>query len=103
MKGGKSWSEQGATNLSKIVALKMGKGFKDKITALVSGRISERLTERFEEAVRNTNATLCKTVKKSLYPLHHGGLPFTNCKVTNARKAIRSMLDLKPFTEMIYR
>ena len=28
MKGAKSWSEKGADNLSKIIALKMGKGFK---------------------------------------------------------------------------
>jgi hypothetical protein len=30
MKGAKSWSEKGATNLSKIIALKIGKDFKDK-------------------------------------------------------------------------
>ncbi len=103
MKGGKSWSEQGAANLSKIIALKMGKGFKDKIAALVSGKISERLTERFEEAIRNTRVALDKTIKKSLYPLHRGELPFTNCKITNGRKAIRSMFNLKPFSEMVYR
>lgn len=103
MKGGKSWSEQGATNLSKIIALKMGKGFKDKIAALLCGKISEKFPERFEETIKNTNAALDKAVKKSLCPLHHGGLHFTNCKITNARKAIRSMFELKPFSGMIYR
>jgi len=43
MKGGKSWSEKGANNLSKVIALKMEKGFKDKISALISGKLSERL------------------------------------------------------------
>ncbi|MFZ5982107.1 MAG: ISLre2 family transposase [Patescibacteria group bacterium] len=103
MKGSKSWSEKGATNLSKIIALKMCNGFKDKITALVSAKLPERFTERFEEAVANTKEGLKKAVKKSTYPLHRGNLPFSNCQVTNGRKAIRSMFDLKPFSEMIYR
>jgi hypothetical protein len=103
MKGGKSWSEKGANNLSKIIALKIGKGFKDQIAALVSGRLSERLTERFEEVISNTKAAVRKKVRKSVYPLHRGEIPFSNCKVTNGRKAIRSMFDLKPFSEMVYR
>jgi hypothetical protein len=103
MKGGKSWSEKGANNLSKIIALKMEKGFKDKISALISGKLSERLTERFVETISSTQAAVKKTVKKSLYPIHQGQIPFSNCKVTNSRKAIRSMFDLKVFSEMIYR
>jgi hypothetical protein len=103
MKGGKSWSEKGANNLSKIIALKMEKGFKDKISALISGKLSERLTERFVETISSTQAAVKKIVKKSLYPIHQGQIPFSNCKVTNSRKAIRSMFDLKVFSEMIYR
>jgi hypothetical protein len=103
MKGAKSWSEKGATNLAKIIALKMGSDFKPKISALVSGKLSERLTERFEETIRNTNKVLNKKVKKKLYPLHRGGMPFSSCKVTNGRKAIRSMFDLRTFSEIIYR
>jgi len=103
MKRAKSWSEKGATNLAKIIALKMGKSFKDKISALVSGKLSERLTERFEETIKSTNTALSKMVKKSVYPLHRGEIPFSNCKVTNGRKAIRSMFDLKPFSEIVYR
>lgn len=102
MKGAKSWSEKGATNLSKIIALKMGKGFKDKIAALVSGKVSERLTERFEEVITTTKASIT-AVEKSVYPMHHGEIPFSNCKVTNGRKAIRNMFNLQPFSEMIYR
>lgn len=103
MKGAKSWSEKGANNLSKIIALKMEKGFKDKISALISGKLSEKLTERFEETLSSTRMALKKTVIKSLYPLHRGQIPFSNCKVTNGRKAIRSMFDLKAFSEMVYR
>lgn len=103
MKGAKSWSEKGATNLSKIIAIKMCDGFKDKIAALVSGKLPERVTERFEEIIVSTKTALKKAVKKSTYPMHQGEIPFSNCKVTNGRKAIRSMFDLKPFSEMIYR
>lgn len=103
MKGGKSWSVQGASNLSKIIALKMGKDFNDKIAALVSGRMSERLTERFKEAIKQTNKFVNKAVIKAAYPMQRGEIPFTGSKVTNGRKAIRSMFDLKPFSEMAYK
>jgi len=103
MNGAKSWSEKGATNLAKIIALKIGPNFKTKISALISDKLSERLTERFQETIRNTNTLLNKTVKKTLYPLHRGGMPFSSCKITNGRKAIRSMFDLRPFSEIIYR
>jgi hypothetical protein len=103
MKGGKSWSVRGASNLSKIIGLKMGKGFNDKIAALVSGKVSERLTERFEEAIKTTETSFKETIKKSVYPMHQGRIPFTDSKVTNWRKAIRKMFDLRPFSEMIYR
>lgn len=103
MKGGKSWSTQGASNLSKIIALKMGNNFNDKIAALVSGRLSERLTERFEETIKQTNKFVNKAVLKATYPMQKGEIPFTGSKVTNGRKAIRRMFDLKPFSEMVYR
>lgn len=103
MKGGKSWSIKGATNLSKIIALKIGKGFNDKIAALVSGKLSERLIDRFEEAIRATEGFVRKATRKTIYPVQQGRIPFTGSKVTNRRKAIRSMFDLKPFSEMVYR
>lgn len=81
----------------------MEKGFKDKISALISGQLSERFTERFVETISSTQAAVKKTVKKSLYPIHQGQIPFSNCKITNGRKAIRNMFDLKVFSEMVYR
>lgn len=103
MKGGKSWSLQGATNLSKIIALKIGKDFNDKIASLVSGKLSEKLTERFEEAIRTTKASVREAVRKSVYPMHRGEIPFSKSKVTNGRKAIRRLFNLQPFSEMAYR
>lgn len=104
MKGAKSWSEKGATNLAKIIALKMGESFKEKIAALVLGKLSDRFTERFVETITNSKSRLKKVVKKSIYyPVHKVGLPFTNCSVTNGRKAIRNMFNLKTFSDIIYR
>ena len=98
----KSWSFKGF-NLSKIIALKMGKDFSDKIASLISGKLSEKLTERFEEAIKTTKASIRKAVRKSVYPMHRGEIPFSNSKVTNGRKAIRRLFDLRPFSEMVYR
>ena len=98
MKGGKSWSEKGATNLAKIIALKTSKGFNDSIAALVSEKLSEKLTHRFEETIHNAKIVKDNAVKKSAYPIQRGQIPFSNCKVTNGRKVIRSMFDLKPFS-----
>jgi len=103
MKRGKSWSETGATNLAKIIALKMGPDFKTKISALISDKLSERLTERFEETITNTRKALKKDAKKPIHPLHRGVIPFSNSKVTNGRKAIRNIFNYKAFSEIIYR
>lgn len=103
MKRGKSWSENGANNLAKIIALKASPGFKEKIAALVSGELSERLTERFEEKLHNTRDVLKKSIKKSVYPLHRGKMPFSNCKKTNGRQVIRSLFNMQDFNDMVYR
>ena len=103
MKGGKSWSNKGADNIAKIITLKIGKEFNSKIAALVSGKVSQRLGERFVEEIKNTSETVSRRVKESIYPLHRGEMPFSSCHVTNGRKAIRHMFDLKSFTEMTYR
>ena len=103
MKGGKSWSKKGAENIAKIITLKIGKNFDAKIAELVSGRVSERLAERFSEEIKNTSKTVSTRVKETIYPLHRGEMPFSACSVTNGRKAIRHMLDMKSFVDMTYR
>ena len=35
--------------------------------------------------------------------IHKGQRPFTNYPVTNGRKAIRSMFDMRNFTDLVYR
>ena len=103
MKGAKSWSEEGASNLARIMALKMSGNFKGEIAALVSGNLSETLTERFEETITNTKRTIDKSIKKNIYPLHRGVLPFTGCKMTNGRRAIRNIFNMQDFGDLTYR
>lgn len=102
MKGAKSWSRSGATNLAKIISLKMGEGFKDKIAALVSGKLSDSLTRRFEQKIKNTKKTVDKVIKKNIYPLHRGVIPFTSCKMTNGRRAIRNIFNMLDFSRLTY-
>ena len=66
MKGAKSWSEEGASNLARIIALKMSGDFKYKIAALVSGRLSERFAECFEETITNTKGIIDKSIKNNI-------------------------------------
>ena len=100
---GKSWSEKGANNLAKIIALKAGSGFKEKIAALVSGELSKKLTELFEEKILNTRDVLKKSIKRSVYSLHCGKMPFSNCSKTQGRQVIRSLFNMQDFNDMIYR
>lgn len=103
MKGKKSWSEKGATNLAKIIALKVSANFKDKIGGLISADLSEQLQERFEEPVINTREFLKNPKKSKIYPIQRGLMPFVGCSKTNGREAIQRLLNYRNFTELIYR
>ena len=103
MKGRKSWSENGATNLAKIIALKLSGDFQTKINGLISSKLSERLQERFEEQIINTRDYLKKPKKSNIYPTHKGSIPFITSSRTNGREAIKNMFNYKNFTELTYR
>lgn len=103
MKGRKSWSEKGATNLAKIIALKLSGNFKDKIGALISASLSERLQEEFEEKVLNMREVLKSPKKSKIYPIQKGAMPFVGSSKTNGREAIQRLFNYRNFTELIYR
>lgn len=103
MKGRKSWSKAGATNLAKIIALKLSGNFKEKIGGLISAKLSEKLQERFVEEVINTRDFLKKPKKSKIYPIQRGSIPFIDSSTTNGRKAIQSLFSYRNFTELIYR
>lgn len=99
MKGGRSWSEQGADHLAKIIALKNSPDFLQKINGLVSGQMPLRIREQITAYVQQTS----RNIKQSLPSIRQGGRPFDGQSTTNGRKAIQQYLDLKSFTNLIYR
>ena len=99
MKGGRSWSEQGADHLAKIIALKNSPDFLQKINRLVSGQMPLRIKEQITTYVHQKS----RTIKRHLPSIRQGGRPFDGQSTTNGRKAIQQYLDLKSFTNLIYR
>jgi len=99
MKGGRSWSEQGADHLAKIIALKNSPDFLQKISQLLNGQLSLRMSEQTTAYVHQTS----RTIKQHLPAVRQGGRPFEGQRITNGRKAIQQYLDLKSFTDLIYR
>jgi len=97
-----SWSIKGAENLGKLLAVK------------VSGKLHE-VIEKFSKIVLPEDKTceIIEILSAAKAPkkegkgkhgnIHKGQIPFTNCAVTNGRKAIRSMFDMKDFCDLIYR
>lgn len=103
MKGRKSWSEKGATNLAKIISLKLSGNFKDKIGSLISAKLSERLQEEIEEKVLNMREVLKSPKKSKIYPIQKGTMPFVGSSKTNGREAIQRLFNYRNFTELNYR
>lgn len=99
MKGGRSWSEQGADHLAKILALKNSPHFLQRISQLLNGQLSQHMSEQITVYVHQTS----KTVKQHLPAVRQGGIPFKGQSRTNGRKAIQQYFDLRSFTDMIYR
>lgn len=85
-----SWSIAGANNLAKILALKASGKLHDKINLLLSGELSERLTEKVKEIKKPKSKA--NKIKTNIYPIHRGGMPFSGCPVTNGRKAIQDLI-----------
>jgi hypothetical protein len=103
MKGKKSWSEKGATNLGKIIALKLSGNFKEKVGGLISANLSEKLQEQFEEQVINVRDFIKEPKKSKIYPIQRGSIPFEGSSKTNGREAIQRLFNYRNFTELIYR
>ena len=103
MKGRKSWSEKGATNLAKIIALKLSGCFKDKIGGLISANLSEKLQEQFEEQIINVRDFIKEPKKNKIYPIQRGSIPFEGSSKTSGREAIQRLFNYRTFTELIYR
>lgn len=102
MKGNKtSWSIQGASNLAKILAEKASKELATTIKSLLNKEIKEEKLEEIIEKVGLTAAEVNKKPKKSkIYKHKRASMPFSQCSVTNGRKAIKDMLGCKCASQM---
>ena len=68
-----SWSKAGANNLAKILALKASGKLYNKINSLLSGELSERLTQKVKEIKKPKPKT--NKIKTNIYPVRRGSMP----------------------------
>ena len=97
-----SWSIGGANNLGKLLAAKASKQLNEVIERYSKIVLPEDKTYEIIRILSSSKAPK-KDGKGKDGNIHKGQRPFTNCPVTNGRKAIRSMFDTRNFTDLVYR
>lgn len=97
-----SWSIKGAGNLAKILAAKATGKLHEVIEKFSKLTLPEEKTREIIEVLSAAKAPK-KDGKGKDGNIHKGNIPFKDCAVTNGRKAIRSLLNMKDFSELIYR
>ena len=103
MKGLKmSWSIQGANNLGKILAGRKSGKLTDIVATSMLSDIPEDLSKTITTQLKTFTAAVKKNMHK-VYRVQKGGWPFEGMPTTNSRKVIRSIFEMKNFSELIYR
>jgi hypothetical protein len=97
-----SWSIKGAGNLGKLLAAKASKQLHEVIEKFSKIVLPENKTNEILQILSAAKAPR-KDGKGKDGNIHKGHIPFTNCYITNGRKAIRSMFSMKNFNDLIYR
>lgn len=97
-----SWSIEGASNLGKLLAAKASKHLNELIDNFSKIVLPEDKTKEIIQ-ILSAAKTPKKDGKGKDGNIHKGQIPFTNCPVTNGRKAIREMFNMKSFYELTYR
>lgn len=96
-----SWSKEGASNLGRILCLKVCGSLYETVTSLSKAALPERYTEDIEGIL-----SAARTPKEDghgyLYPVR-GGKPFTNTFMTNGRKAVLNLIENRGFDGLVYR
>ncbi len=96
-----SWSKEGASNLGRILCLKVCENLYEAVTSLSKAILPERYAEDIEELLSAAKAPK-KDGSGYLYPVR-GGRPFAGSFMTNGRKAILGLLENRDFSELNYR
>ena len=97
-----SWSIEGANNLGKLLAVKASKRLNEVVERHSKIVLPEEKTIEIIQILSSSKAPK-KDGKGKDGNIHKGQRPFTNYPVTNGRKAIRSMFDMRNFTDLVYR
>jgi len=96
-----SWSKKGASNLGRILCLKVCENLYEAVTSLSKVTLPERYAEDIEEVLSAAKAPK-EDGNGYLYPVR-GGRPFANTFMTNGRKAILSLIENRDFNGLSYR
>ncbi|MGI6584661.1 MAG: ISLre2 family transposase [Lutisporaceae bacterium] len=97
-----SWSIEGANNLGKLLAAKASKRLNEVVERFSKIVLPEEKTAEIIQILSASKAPK-KDGKGKDGNIHKGQRPFTNYPVTNGRKAIRSMFNMRNFTDLVYR
>ena len=89
-----SWSIEGAGNLGKILAAKKSGKLNELINKFSRIILSEEKAEEIIEILSASKAPK-KDGKGKNGGIQRGSIPFTNCAVTNGRKSIRNIFNIK--------
>lgn len=97
-----SWSIKGAENLGKLLAAKASRRLHEVVERFSRIVLPEDKSNEIIEILSSSKAPK-KDGKGKDGNIHRGQIPFKNCAVTNSRKVIRKMFDMKAFSDLIYR
>jgi hypothetical protein len=97
-----SWSIEGASNLGKLLAAKASRRLSEVVERFSKIILPEDKTYEIVEILSAAKAPK-KDGKGKYGNIHKGQIPFTNQATTNGRKAIRSMFNMRAFSDLIYR
>lgn len=89
-----SWSEEGAINLARLLALRASGTLYDELAVLFDDSISDEMLEEMVEIVQLSAAQVNKSPKRSnAYPAQKAPIPFEGQALTAGRKAIRDLVE----------
>ena len=103
MKGRKmSWSIAGGNHMGKILACKMSGEIPGMLSAIVAGKVPEKLQQTIETILVAVKED-AKKHRGEIYQVHRGGWPYEGMPVTPGRNVIREIFKLRDFTELTYK
>lgn len=97
-----SWSIEGAENLGRLLALKVCKKLHEAVQKLSKTVLPNEQSYAIMEELSAAKAPK-KDGKGNGGNIRKAHRPFADCAVTGGRQAIKKMLDLKDFYDLVYR